>query len=109
MPFVDWLVVLAIALLSVAACCRRHGPGRTLGERARRLRGTRLLVRATVALWGALLIVERSLTSPDDASFGLPVGPQAALGVASMLALAGCLWSIRGRRLLRQRRMFRNE
>lgn len=107
MPFVDWVIILAIALMSVAFFCFRHRPCHSLSERARRMRGMRLLAQATVALWAALLIVHRGLTAPADVPFGVGLSPQVALGAALMLAITGCLWSIRGCRLLRQRRMFR--
>jgi len=106
MQFTNWFILLAIALMSVAFFCRRRGSAPTLAERARHLRGTRLIVQATLALWAALLTFERSLTSPGGVPFGLDLQPHVALGIALALASVGCLWSIRGRRLLRARRMF---
>lgn len=102
MPFVDWIIVLAIALMWVAFFCRRRRSCRSLSERARRVRGMRLLAQATFALWAALLIVHRGLTAPAS----MPFGPPVAFCAALMLTATGCLWSLRGRRLLRQRRMF---
>jgi hypothetical protein len=106
MPFADWLIVLAIALMVIAFFCRRRRSCRSLSERARRLRGMRLLAQATVALWAALLIVHRGLTAPASVPFGLGQSLPLAFGAALMLTVSGCLWSFRGRRLLRQRRMF---
>ena len=107
MLFVDWVTVLAIALMLVAFFCHRRRSRRSPGERARRLRGMRLLAQATVALWAALLIIHRGLTEPASVPFGLGQSLPAAFGAALMLTVTGCLWSFRGSRLLRQRRMFR--
>ena len=104
MQWIDWLVILAIALILVAFYCFRYPAGYSLTDRAQHLRGTRLVVQATIALWAALLTLERSLMSPDDLPF---MSPPVALGIALLLAVAGCVWSIVGRRLLRQHRMFR--
>ena len=104
MQFTDWIIILAIALASVVFLCSRHLAGSSLTDRARQMRGTRLLVLATISLWAALLTLERSLTSPDGVPF---VSPPVALGLALLLTVAGGVSSIVGRRLLRQRRMFR--
>ncbi|PXW27127.1 hypothetical protein [Paraburkholderia caballeronis] len=106
MELTDWIIVLAIALILVAFFCTRHTASRSLTDRARHARGTRLLVQATIALWAALMTVERSLTSPGGVPFGLNLRPHVALAAAALFACAGCLWSIRGRQLLKQRRMF---
>jgi len=106
MQFMDWIILLAIALLSIAFFCSRHPSRHSLTDRARHLRGTRLLMQATVALWAALLTFERSLTSPRGVPFGLDLKPHVALGAALLFAVVGCGWSIRARRLLRQYRMF---
>jgi len=106
MQWTNWIILLAIAWLAVIFCCSRHLALRSLADRARHLRGMRLLMQATLAWWAALVTLERSLTSPGGVPFGLDLSPHAALGVALLLAGAGCLWSVRGSRLLRQRRMF---
>jgi hypothetical protein len=107
MQLTDWVIILAIALILVAFFCRRHLAYRSLGDRAQKLRGIRLLVQATIALWAALFTFERGLMAVASDPFGLHLQPHARLGIALALTVAGCLWSIRGGRLLRQRRMFR--
>jgi hypothetical protein len=106
MDLTDWIVILAIALLAVAFFCSRNHRRATLVDLMRHRTGTRLIVQGTIAFWGALLLVERSLVSPGALPFHLNVDPRAVLGVALMLAVAGGFWSIRGSRLLRPRRIF---
>ncbi|WP_028219132.1 hypothetical protein [Paraburkholderia oxyphila] len=105
MDLTDWIVLLAIALMAIAFFCKRTGRRATTAERARHARGTRMLIQAAIALWSALFMLERTLVSPGS----LPIGhlnPHAALAVVLALAVAGCLWSIRGRSLLKPRRIF---
>lgn len=104
MQLIDWIIILAVVLILVAFYCGSQPAGCSLTERARHWRGTRLALQATIALWAALLTFERSLMSPGDLPF---INPLVALGTALLLTLAGCVWSIQGRRLLRQHRMFR--
>jgi len=106
MDLTDWIVILAIALLAIAFFCPRTSRHATFVERARRRAGTRLLVQGALAVWGALLTLERCFVSPHVAPFGLSLDPRAVLGAGLVLALAGCVWSIRGHRLLRRRRLF---
>ncbi len=108
MDLTDWIVILAIALLAVAFFCTRTHRRATLVDRMRHRAGTRLVVQATIAFWGALLLLDRSLVTPEALPFHLNLDPRAVLGVALMLAVAGSLWSIRGSRLLRARRIFRS-
>lgn len=107
MQFVDWIIVLAIALMSIAFFCGRGRACRSPGERTRRLRGTRLLVQATIALWAVPLIFQQSFVSLAGMSAAPNLPPRVALGAALLLLITGSLWLIRGGRLLQQRRMFR--
>ncbi|WP_213294872.1 hypothetical protein [Paraburkholderia sacchari] len=105
MDLTDWVVLLAIAVMAIAFFCTRTGQRRTSAERSRHARGTRMLIQAAIALWGALFVLERTLVSPGS----LPVAhlnPHTALAVVLALASAGCLWSIRGRSLLKPQRIF---
>ncbi|HKT95818.1 MAG TPA: hypothetical protein VJS30_04700 [Paraburkholderia sp.] len=105
MNLTDWVVLLAIVLMAIAFFCKRTSRRGTSAERARHARGTRMLIQAGIALWSALFMLERIFVSPGN----LPVGhlnPHAALAVALALVVAGGLWSIRGRSLLKQRRIF---
>ncbi|WP_322009516.1 hypothetical protein [Paraburkholderia sp. J12] len=106
MNLTDWIVILAIALLAIAFFCPRPKRHATLVDRARLRLGTRLVVQAALALWGALFTLERCLAFPHALPFGLSSPPGVMLGVALGLALAGGFWSIRGARLLRSRRLF---
>jgi hypothetical protein len=106
MDLTDWIVILAIALLAIAFFCPRVSRHATFADRARHRAGVRHLVQAALALWGALLTLERCFVSPHAAPFGPSLDPRAMLGAALVLALAGCIWSIRGHRLLRTRRLF---
>ncbi|MDR3097435.1 MAG: hypothetical protein LBV73_10205 [Paraburkholderia sp.] len=105
MDLTDWMVLLAIVLMAISFFCKRTSRRGTSAERARHARGTRMLIQAGIALWSALFVLERTLVSPGS----LPVpylNPHAALAIVLALAIAGCLWSIRGRSLLKQRRIF---
>ncbi|MEW9584738.1 hypothetical protein [Paraburkholderia sp. DGU8] len=105
MELIDWIVILAIALMAIAFFCARTPANWSHDNRARRLTGTRLLVQAACSLWAALLIVARGLFAID----GLPgvhaAPPEILMGVA-ILIVCGCYWSIRGSRLLKPRRLF---
>jgi len=105
MNLTDWVVSLAIVLMVIAFFCKRTRRRGTSGERARHARGTRMLIQAAIALWSALFVLERTLVSPDSSPIG-HLNPHAALTVVLALAVVGCLWSIRGRSLLKQRRIF---
>lgn len=107
MPFVDWIVVLAIALLALVFFGRDRQVRRPLAERARRRRGMRLLAQATIALWAALLTLQYGLTSAAGMPFGGNPSPQVVVESALILMAIGVVWLIRGGRLLRQRWMFR--
>lgn len=65
-----------------------------------------MLIQAAIALWGALLMLERAFVSPAGMPFGTSLSTHAVLGVVVVLAVAGCLWSIRGHQLLKTRRIF---
>lgn len=105
MELTDWVVLLAIVLMSITFFCRRAARRGTSVERARHARGTRMLYQAAIALWSALFMLERTLVSPGSMLIG-HLNPRAALVVVLALAVAGCLWSIRGHGLLKQRRIF---
>jgi hypothetical protein len=106
MDLMDWIVLLAIALLAVAFFCARTHRRATFVDRLRHRAGTRLVGQAAIAFWGALFLLERNFVSPRAMPFGLNLDPRAVLGVALMFVVAGCFWSIRGSRLLRSRRIF---
>ncbi len=109
MELTDWIVVLAIALMAIAFYCSRANRNTALVDlvdRARRRRGTRLLVQGAIALWSALLTLDYSLVSPGSVPFGLKLSAQALLALALLLVVAGGNWSRRGLRLLRPRPLF---
>jgi hypothetical protein len=106
MDLTDWIVILAIALLAIAFFCPRTSRHATIVDRARHRAGMGLLVQGAIALWGALLTIDRSLISPHAVLFGLNLNPRAGLGAALALALAGCIGAICGYRLVHRRRLF---
>ncbi|SDC40692.1 hypothetical protein [Paraburkholderia lycopersici] len=106
MNLTSWLVILAIALAAIALFCSRGSRKRSLTDRARHARGTRLLVQAAIALWAALLTLDRSFVSPGGAPFGHALNPRTALAAALALAAIGCICSFRASRLLKARRIF---
>ncbi|CAG9246393.1 hypothetical protein [Paraburkholderia unamae] len=106
MNLTDWLVILAIALAAIAFFCSRNGRKGSLTDRARHAHGTRLLVQATLALWAALLVLERCFAGSVSVPFGLGASPRVALAVALALAAVGGIWSFRASRLLKARRIF---
>ncbi|WP_144063319.1 hypothetical protein [Caballeronia insecticola] len=67
--------------------------------RMRRNLATRSFYQAAAAFFTALIV----LTSPPAPE---RISPLFVLGVSAALALAGIYWIFRGRRLLRQRRVF---
>jgi hypothetical protein len=105
MELIDWIVILAITLMAIAFFCARTTAGWSNGNRARRAKGTRMLVQAACSLWAALLLIARSLFAID----GLPAlrpSPLHALTGIAILVACGCYWSIRGSKLLKPRRLF---
>src|SRR4051794_23779185 len=105
MELIDWIVILAIALMAIAFCCARTRANWSHDNRARRLTGARLLVQAACALWAALLIVARGLFAIDGLP-GVHAAPPEILMSVAILIVCGCYWSIRGSRLLKPRRLF---
>lgn len=106
MDLTDWLVLLAVALAAIAFFCSRGGRKGSLTDRVRHARGTRLLVQAALALWAALLMLERSFVTPHSVPFGLALSPRMVLAVALALVAVGGIWSFRASRLLKARRIF---
>jgi hypothetical protein len=106
MELTDWIVLLAIVLIAVSFFCRRASRRGTSVERARHARGTRMLIQAGLALWSALFMLEYRFVSPGRMPIAAHLSPHIALAVVIALIVAGCLWSIRGRSLLKQRRLF---
>ncbi len=105
MNLTDWIVILAVALMTIAFFCMRAPTAWSLENRMRRLTGTRLLAQAAIALWSALLLLQRGVFSPDDIAGQRPA-PHVVLACALMLAVAACYWSVRGARLLKPRQLF---
>jgi hypothetical protein len=106
MALTDWIVLLAIAVMAIAFFCRHSNRRGTSAERARHVRGRRLLIQAAVALWAALLMLQRTFAAPGELPVAPWLSPRGALAIVFVLAVAGCLWSVRGRQLLKQRRIF---
>ncbi|HEV3429807.1 MAG TPA: hypothetical protein VG320_18175 [Paraburkholderia sp.] len=92
--------------MAIAFFCRHSSRRGTSTERARHMRGRRLLIQAAIALWAALVTLQRTFAAPGD----IPVAPwlsvRGALVVVIVLAVMGCLWSVRGHQLIKQRRLF---
>ncbi|CAD6521915.1 hypothetical protein [Paraburkholderia kirstenboschensis] len=105
MELTDWIVILAIMLMTIAFRCARTPAGWSRENRARRLAGTRMLVQAACSVWAALLIVARCVFALDGL-LGLRPTFQEVLAVVAILLACGCYWSVRGRRLLKPRRLF---
>jgi hypothetical protein len=107
MSFVDWIIVLAFALIALAFFASRSRGCRSLNERMRQLQATRLFVQAMLALWAAPLLFQQGLFARAGLPSWLNPNPRLAFAISLMLLIAGCRWLILGGRLLRQRRMFR--
>jgi hypothetical protein len=105
MELTDWIVILAVTLMAIAFFCGRTPANWSRENRARRLAGMRMLVQAACSMWVALLIIARGLFALDGL-LGLRPAPLYALAGAAILIGCGCYWSIRGRRLLKPRRLF---
>ncbi|SEA84432.1 hypothetical protein [Paraburkholderia sartisoli] len=105
MELTDWIVILAAALIAIAFFCLRAPTAWSLENRVRRFTGARLLVQAAIALWSALLLLQRGVFSLDDIA-GLRPTPHVVIACALMLGVAACYWSVRGTRLLKPRQLF---
>jgi fructose-specific phosphotransferase system IIC component len=106
MDLTDWLLILAIALTAIAFYCARAVRRAKFIDHARHRHGTRLLIQGALALWTALLTLDRSFVSPGAVPFGLTLSADVVLAAALGLIVAGTLWSVRGCRLLRPRHLF---
>ncbi|MGF6778144.1 hypothetical protein [Paraburkholderia sp. GAS334] len=105
MELTDWMIILAVALMTIAFFCTRARANWSLENRVRRLTGTRLLVQAALALWSALLLLQRGVFALEDIA-GLRLAPHTVMAGALMLIAVACYWSVRGSRLLKPRRLF---
>ena len=105
MELTDWIVILAVMLMSIAFFCARSPANWSRENRARRLTGTRMLVQAACAFWAAALLVARGLFALDGLP-GLRPVPLDVLSGATILVVCACYWSIRGARLLKPRGLF---
>ncbi|WP_429294911.1 hypothetical protein [Paraburkholderia sp. CI3] len=65
----------------------------------------RVLMQAACALWAALLGVAHGLFAVEGLAGIRPTPAETFAGIAVLLA-CGCYWSVRGRRLLKPRRIF---
>lgn len=106
MPFVDWIIVLACALIALAFFASSSRGCRSVNKRVRQLQATRLFAQATLALWAAPLIFQQGLLARARLPSQLNLNPRLDFAITLLLLIAGCRWLIRGGRLLRQRRMF---
>ncbi|QGZ61739.1 hypothetical protein [Paraburkholderia acidisoli] len=112
MNLTDWVVILAIVLAAIAFLCPRNRRRGSFVDRARRAQGRRLLMQAAVALWGALLTLERCFVATSvtaaagRASPSFFLRPHVALGMALALAVVGLVWAFRACRLFKARRIF---
>jgi hypothetical protein len=105
MELTDWIILLAVALIAIAFFCTRAPANWSLENRARRITGTRLMVQAAIALWTALLILQRGVFSLEDIA-GLRLAPDLIIAGAVLLLIVGGYWWIRGSRLLKPRQLF---
>ncbi|CAB3699684.1 hypothetical protein LMG22037_03435 [Paraburkholderia phenoliruptrix] len=105
MELTDWIVILAVTLMAIAFRCARTPAGWSRENRARRLAGTRLLAQAACSVWAASLIVARCVFALDGL-LGLRPTLYEVLIVVAILLACGCYWSVRGRQLLKSRRLF---
>ncbi|ALP62676.1 MULTISPECIES: hypothetical protein [Paraburkholderia] len=104
MDLTNWVIILAVALISLTFFCSRAPAHWSIESRARRFTGMRLLAQAVLSFWTALLIVARGLFVLGSKT--LHVAPAAILTGALLLIVASGYWSIRGRRMLKPRRLF---
>jgi hypothetical protein len=104
MDLTNWVIILAVALISLTFFCSRAPANWSMENRARRFTGTRLLAQAVLALWSASLVVVRGLFALGSRSFHL--SPTTLLAGTLMLIAASCYWSIRACKLLKPRRLF---
>jgi hypothetical protein len=105
MELTDWIIMLAIVLFAISFFCGRAPASWSLENRARRFRGTRLLVQAALALWAALLLLARAFCVLDGLSGRSPAPHSLLAGVVVLFAF-GCYWTIRACKLLKPRRLF---
>jgi hypothetical protein len=105
MDLTNWVIILALALISIAFFCTRAPANWSLENRARRVTGTRLLAQAVLAFWAALLVVVRGLFTLGGKA-ATHVSPSTVIVSALLLMVASGYWSFRGRRLLKPRRLF---
>jgi hypothetical protein len=105
MELIDWIVILAVVLMAIAFFCGRTPANWSRENRTRRLAGTRMLAQAACSVWAALLIAARGLFALDNLP-GLRLAPLQTLTGIVILIACGCYWSIRGRQLLKPRRLF---
>jgi hypothetical protein len=105
MELIDWIVVLAVVLMTIAFFCGRTPANWSHENRARRLAGTRMLAQAACSWWAALLVTARCLFALDGLA-GLRPTPIETMTGAAILGAFGCYWSIRGRRLLKPKGLF---
>ncbi|MDH6148130.1 MULTISPECIES: hypothetical protein [Paraburkholderia] len=105
MKLIDWIVTLVIVLMAIVFLCARRLPTWSHDTRARHMKGTRLLMQAACALWAALLGVAHGLFAVEGLA-GIRPTPAETFAVIAVLLACGCHWSVRGRRLLKPRRIF---
>ncbi|BCZ78187.1 hypothetical protein PTKU64_18620 [Paraburkholderia terrae] len=104
MDLTNWVIILAVALISLTFFCSCAPAHWSIENRARRFTGTRLLAQAVLSFWTALLILTRGLFALG--SRAVHVAPTVVLTGALLLIIASGYWSIRGRRMLKPRRLF---
>lgn len=104
MDLTNWVIILAVALISLTFFCSRAPANWSIENRARRFTGTRLLVQAVLSFWAALLIIAHGLFELDFRAAHL--SPTMLLAGALVLIVASGYWSVRGRELLKPRRLF---
>ncbi|HYS67321.1 MAG TPA: hypothetical protein VEN30_26410 [Paraburkholderia sp.] len=105
MELIDWIVMLAVTLMAITFFCGRTPANWSRENRARHLAGARMLAQAACSLWAALLLAARGLFALDGV-LGLHPAPLDALTGVAILIVCACYWSIRGRKLLKPRRLF---
>lgn len=103
MDLTNWVIMLAVALISLTFFCARTPAKWSIENRARRFTGMRMLAQAVLCLWAAVFGVVDGLLKVDRP---FHLSPIFILAGVLLLAIAGCYWSIRARRLLKPRRLF---